>query len=106
VYSHKVAGPIYRLEQSMELLLNGDMDFIITLRKNDEFKYLADKMNALIDYMRRNISEVRSSHRIINDMVARVDRLIQNDPVNMKLVKKEILDMERFFTERGKPFSY
>jgi len=106
VYSHKVAGPIYRLEQSTELLLNGDMDFIITLRKHDEFKYLADKMNALIDYMRRNISEVRSSHRIIHDMVARLDRLMKNEPVNLKLVKKEILDMERFFKERGTPFSY
>ena len=106
VYSHKVAGPIYRLEQSMELLINGDMDFIITLRKNDEFKYLADKMNALIDYMRRNISEVRSSHRIIRDIVARIDRLVKEEPINMKLVKKEILDLERFFSERGKPFSY
>jgi len=26
VYSHKVAGPIYRLEKSMELLLDGDME--------------------------------------------------------------------------------
>jgi methyl-accepting chemotaxis protein len=106
VYSHKVAGPIYRLEQSMELLLNGDMDFIITLRKNDEFKYLADKMNALIDYMRRNIGEVRSSNRIIRDMTARIYRLIQSEPLNTKLLKKEIADMERFFSERGKPFSY
>jgi methyl-accepting chemotaxis protein len=105
-YSHKVAGPIYRLEQSMELLLNGDMDFIITLRKNDEFKYLADKMNALIDYMRRNISEVRSSNRIVRDMAARIYRLVQSEPQNLKLLKKEISDMERFFKERGKPFSY
>ena len=106
LYSHKVAGPIYRLEQSMELLINGDMDFIITLRKNDEFKYLADKMNALIDYMRRNISEVRASNRILRDMVTRVDKLLRSEPVNLNLVKKEILDMERFFKERGKPFSY
>ena len=106
LYSHKVAGPIYRLEQSMELLLNGDMDFIITLRKNDEFKYLADKMNALIDYMRRNISEVRASNRIVQDMVNRVDKLLKSEPVNLSLVKKEVLDMERFFKERGKPFSY
>jgi len=106
LYSHKVAGPIYRLEQSMELLINGDMDFIITLRKNDEFKYLADKMNALIDYMRRNISEVRASNRILRDMVTRVDKLLKSKPVNLNLVKKEILDMERFFKERGKPFSY
>jgi methyl-accepting chemotaxis protein len=106
VYSHKVAGPIYRLEQSMELLLDGDMDFVITLRKNDEFKYLADRMNALIDYMRRNISEVRSSHRIIREIVERMNRLIKAEPVNMKLLTKEVMDLERFFRERGKPFSY
>jgi methyl-accepting chemotaxis protein len=106
VYSHKVAGPIYRLEQSMEMLLNGDMDFVITLRKNDEFKYLADRMNAIIDYMRRNISEVRSSHRIIRDIVERIHRLMKKEPVNMELLTKEVVDLERFFKERGKPFSY
>jgi hypothetical protein len=106
LYSHKVAGPIYRLEQSMDLLLNGDMDFIITLRKHDEFKYLADKMNALIDYMRRNISEVRSSHRIIIEIVDRINRLMRSKPPNIDLLKKEVTDLERFFKERSKPFSY
>jgi len=79
---------------------------MVIWRKNDEFKYLADRMNALIDYMRRNISEVRSSHRIIRDIVARIDRLVKTEPVNMNLVKKEVMDLERFFRERGKPFSY
>jgi methyl-accepting chemotaxis protein len=105
-YSHKVAGPIYRLEQSMDLLLGGDMDFIITLRRNDEFKYLADKMNALIDYMRRNIGEVRSSYRVTRDIINRIGTLTRSKPLNIKLLVKEVTDLERFYKERGKPFSY
>ncbi len=105
-YSHKVAGPIYRLEQSMDMLLGGDMDFIITLRRNDEFRYLADKMNALIDYMRRNIGEVRSSYRVTRDIISRIGTLIRSKPLNVKLLLKEVTDLERFYKERGKPFSY
>jgi len=106
LYSHKIAGPIYRLEQSLDLLLNGDMDFIITLRKHDEFKYLADKMNALIDYMRRNVNEVRSSYRVVQDIIKKIAKLMQSGTVDIETLRQEVTYLERFFVERGKPFSY
>ena len=106
IYSHKIAGPIYRLEQSLELLLRGDMDFIIVLRRKDEFKYLANKMNALIDFMRRNIGEVRLSYRMIQDRTSKIENTIRKSPVDIKVLTKEILELDRFFKERGKPFSY
>ncbi len=105
-YSHKIAGPIYRLEQSLDLLLSGDMDFIITLRKHDEFKYLADKMNALIDYMRRNVGEVRSSYRLIQEKIGKISANLHSERPDVGSLKKEIMELERFFTERKKPFSY
>jgi signal transduction histidine kinase len=106
LYSHRIAGPIYRLEQSMEMLINGDMDFMITLRKHDEFKYLADRMNALIDFMRRNIREVRSSHRILKEITGRVSKIVHADKISVSALRREIIELERFFNERGKPFSY
>jgi methyl-accepting chemotaxis protein len=105
-YSHKIAGPIYRLEQSLDLLINGDMDFIITLRKNDEFKYLADKMNALIDYMRRNVGEVRSSYRLIQEKIGKISASLHLEQPDLSTVKKEVMELERFFSERKKPSSY
>jgi hypothetical protein len=104
--SHKIAGPVYRFEQSLDNLLKGEMDFIIQLRKKDEFKYLASKMNALIDYMRRNIHEVRSSHRMIQERVAKMDAIIKSEPVNLPALRREIVEITRFFRERGKPFTY
>jgi hypothetical protein len=106
VYSHKIAGPIYRFEQSLDFLLSGEMDFMIMLRKKDEFKYLANRMNALIDFMRRNVEEVRLSHRMIKERISKIERFIMADKINIKAIKSEIMELERFFRERGKPFSY
>lgn len=105
-YSHKIAGPIYRFEQSLDFLLSGEMDFMIMLRKKDEFKYLASRMNALIDFMRRNVEEVRLSHRMIKERISKIERFIKADKINIKAIKSEIMELERFFRERGKPFSY
>jgi methyl-accepting chemotaxis protein len=106
LYSHKIAGPIYRFEQSFDLLLSGDNNFMIVLRKRDEFKYLADKMNALIDYMRRNVEEVRISHKMIKKRIAEILRLAQDDTVNIDSIKREVMELDRFFKERKEPFSY
>lgn len=63
VYSHKLAGPIYRIEKSILQLLNGVQNFRVTLRKKDEFKKLADTMNRMVDYFKENsqvLLEIRS----------------------------------------------
>jgi len=106
IYSHKIAGPIYRLEQSLDFLLKGEMDFIIVLRRKDEFKYLANKMNALIDYMRRNIGEVRLSYRMIQERAVKIQNIVKTPPVDIESLNMEIMELSRFFKERGKPFSY
>jgi methyl-accepting chemotaxis protein len=106
LYSHKIAGPIYRFEQSFDLLLSGEQDFMIVLRKRDEFKYLADKINALIDYMRRNIKEVRLSHRLIRKRIEKILRLVREDKVDIESIKREVIEIDRFFKERREPFSY
>jgi hypothetical protein len=106
VYSHKVAGPVYRFQKSLDMLLEGQLDFMIRLRKKDEFKSIAEKMNSLIDYMRRNIEEVRSSHRMIRDRVKKIEAIISEGDVDINAVKKEVEELDRFFMERPKPFSF
>lgn len=105
-YSHRIAGPIFRLEQSIDLMLGGEMDFVISLRKNDEFKYLGDKMNSLIDYLRRNIGEVKSSYRLMEEKVKKMSDMIRSGNYDQQSLNKELLDLRRFFKERGTPFNY
>lgn len=49
-YSHKLAGPIYRIEKTILKLINGSRNFRVQLRKKDEFKKLADTTNKLLEY--------------------------------------------------------
>ena len=49
--SHRVAGPIYRLEKTLEELINGNFSIRMRLRKGDEFKELEGVMNRLAEYL-------------------------------------------------------
>lgn len=50
VISHRIAGPLYRLETSLQdVLESGDTSKRISLRKGDEFQSLADLINQLLE---------------------------------------------------------
>ncbi|MBN1412410.1 MAG: hypothetical protein JW969_16300 [Spirochaetales bacterium] len=47
-YSHKIAGPAYRIEKEIAQVLDGKTGIKIRLRKTDKLKTLAEKVNLLI----------------------------------------------------------
>ncbi len=57
--THRFAGPMFRFEKSVEEMLKGNFDFQIHLRKKDEGKELAEKMNQLIDMISSRMNEMR-----------------------------------------------
>ena len=48
VISHRFAGPVERLENDLDKILSGDLRHRIRLRKNDDLKGVADRVNALV----------------------------------------------------------
>jgi HAMP domain-containing protein len=53
VYSHRIAGPLYRIKRCVEMLAEGKNMSPIRLRKHDEFKELA----ASLDRLRATLKE-------------------------------------------------
>ena len=47
VISHRFAGPIERLEKDLDQILAGDTQHKVRLRKTDDLKGIADRINAL-----------------------------------------------------------
>lgn len=47
-YSHRIAGPVYRISRDIERVLEGEKGVSIRLRKKDKLKDLAEKINQLI----------------------------------------------------------
>ncbi len=48
LYSHRIAGPVYRMECDIERVLCGEQNVEIRLRRFDQFQNLARKVNRLI----------------------------------------------------------
>ena len=47
--SHKIAGPVYRLEETTKLIASGDLTHKVHLRQGDELGDLQDAFNAMSD---------------------------------------------------------
>jgi hypothetical protein len=47
LFSHRIAGPMYRFEKTVETLTAGDFSIRIKLRKRDEFHQFAEMINNL-----------------------------------------------------------
>jgi len=61
IASHKLAGPLYRFERTLENMSSGDLTHRFSLRQKDQMKSLADKINELNNMMERNMHEIQKN---------------------------------------------
>lgn len=51
--SHKIAGPLVRIKRALRQLRDGDYNLVVTLRKNDQLKDVAEDINKLAESLRK-----------------------------------------------------
>lgn len=54
IISHRIAGPIYRLEKELAEISKGDYSRRIKLRSRDELQEIAEGVNSLLDVLKKN----------------------------------------------------
>lgn len=59
-YSHKIAGPLYRFEKSIDEMASGDLTSRFTLRANDQLEELAGRINTLSEKLDDAVSGIKS----------------------------------------------
>ncbi|MFA7576895.1 MAG: methyl-accepting chemotaxis protein [Candidatus Muiribacteriota bacterium] len=84
--SHKIAGPVYRFEQSAKQIANGDLGLRIKLRKGDELSELSDIFNR----MTANLENIVKKDRLI---IEKIIGVINKIPMSLK--QEEISDNEK-----------
>lgn len=67
--THRVAGPLYRFEQTLDNMLLGNLSDIISLRSKDEGKELAAKINTFNTDLSTSIHRVESESNAIKDLL-------------------------------------
>lgn len=59
LYSHKIAGPIYRFEKSLKAVRTGDLTCVVRLRANDQIASIEKTMCVSINSMNRKVRSIK-----------------------------------------------
>ena len=85
--SHKIAGPVYRLEESTKLIASGDLTHKVHLRQGDELGDLQDAFNEMSESLSKMVYKDRE---IIERLAKTGDRLRKK--VDEEHITKESLE--------------
>src|SRR3989475_7960398 len=61
--THRLAGPLFRIEQTARELIRGNLALRIRLRKGDELHELAGLLNEVLDTLEQSFRGIRSEER-------------------------------------------
>jgi methyl-accepting chemotaxis protein len=75
--SHRIAGPLYRMEKDIDEVASGNLKKVFRLRQGDELKALAENLDKMT--------------RAIGDMVSGIKRSVSEIESNLETADKKIL---------------
>lgn len=87
-FSHKIAGPIYRIESSLRAIGAGDLTTNTTVRTRDQIKDLADDVNGLSRSLNHRIRGLKDGLSGLTVLEDRLTSLMEKEPSQEEL--KEI----------------
>ncbi len=67
--THRLAGPMFRLERAVDNMNRGQLDDVIYLREKDEGKELAAKLNNFNRELSDQIGQIRKRSQNIEDLI-------------------------------------
>ena len=87
--THRVAGPLFRFEQTARELIRGNLALRIRLRKGDELHELAGLLNEVLDTIEPAFREVRESEAHVREALSWImDEMRKQPSVNREALNR------------------
>lgn len=93
--SHRVAGPVFRIERELREMSHGDFTRRIVLRKNDDLKKLAAELNRLISRVENILNKVKVEIPEIQSLLKEAGR----EGVDKEKIARHIEALEKISQE-------
>lgn len=96
--SHKIAGPVYRLEETTRIIASGDLTYKINLRHGDELQDLQEAFNTMSNSLREMVAKDREVIERLAETSNKLKLTIKSGDKNPKELKA-IADNLQLITE-------
>ena len=83
--THRVAGPFYRFEKSMDEMISKDVSGTITLRQKDEGKELAERINRFNAILSDDLAHLQQLNKETAALAADMETASDPAPVSRKI---------------------
>ncbi len=94
--SHKIAGPLYRFEESLKVIGEGDLTHRINLRKRDQLSDLAETINTFSSTVENKVLDMKANLHDITKTMAEIQLSLSSDNT------VEVTRIEPLFKELSK----
>jgi nitrogen fixation/metabolism regulation signal transduction histidine kinase len=89
--SHKIAGPLYRMEKDIDEVCGGNLNMKFNLRKGDEIKALASALDRMVENLKVRLQAIKNA---VQDMENEINTCCKDASPSLKAkldnLKKEI----------------
>ncbi len=75
LFSHKIAGPLYRLEKTAQAIGNGNLNLQVKLRSDDELQDFAESMDGMVRDLRARAEKIRSQVERLRGVVLQAEKI-------------------------------
>jgi methyl-accepting chemotaxis protein len=87
--THRLAGPLFRIEQTARELIRGNLALRIRLRKGDELHELAGLLNEALDTLEQAFRGIRESEAHVRQVLSWImDEMRKQPSVNREALKR------------------
>jgi signal transduction histidine kinase len=88
--SHRIAGPIYRIEKFLNDMASGKFSNQLVLRKNDELISLANGINRVVESIKMTVRQEREHLAKTAVSLDSVRRIVQSKSVDHSILENTI----------------
>jgi methyl-accepting chemotaxis protein len=85
IYTHRIAGPLYRIRAFAKEVAGGDLSSTLRFRKNDAIHPLADRLNSLVGNYRHKIESLNAN---LQKMRSEIERLKKGEEADLSAIEE------------------
>jgi len=86
-FTHRIAGPVYRLRKMAPRIAEGDLSRELKFRQSDEAKEIAEAVNQIINGLRQKISVLKQDLGKVSSRCEEIFSIGQNEPLPRHLLQ-------------------
>ncbi|MCX5679003.1 MAG: methyl-accepting chemotaxis protein [Candidatus Omnitrophica bacterium] len=77
--SHKIAGPMYRIEKSAESIRDGDLSVSFRVRKGDEMKEASTALEEMVDSLQADFVKIKTAGKALDERIGFIEPQIKGE---------------------------